>query len=79
MKKKILSILMIAFIATTICSESVLAFPQYTYSDNTDKSEDICEPRAHKIGYVYKVVDDVLYKRLYDFTAQKYIGDWIKA
>ncbi len=79
MKKKIISILMFAFIATTICSESVLAFPQYTYLDNTDKSGDICEPRAHDIRYVYKAVDGVLYKRLYDFTAQKYIGDWIKA
>ena len=79
MRKKIIPILMLAFTFTTMCSESVLAFPQCTYLNNTDNSEGTCEPRANKIDYVYKVVDGVLYKRLYNFTTQEYIGNWIKA
>ena len=34
------------------------------------------ESRVDKIGYQYKVIDNVLYRRLYNFTANKPVGDW---
>lgn len=79
MRKKIVSILMLAFTFTTMCSESVFAFSQYPYLDNTNKIEDICEPRADDIDYQYKVFNGVLYKRLYNFTTQKPLSGWVKA
>lgn len=33
--------------------------------------------RAAAIYYVYKEENGHLYKRLYDFTYQRWIGDWI--
>lgn len=79
MRKKIGTVLTIAFILTITCSNSVLAFPQYLYLDNTDKIGDICEPRADDIAYQYKVINGVLYKRLYNFTTQKPLSGWVKA
>ena len=33
--------------------------------------------RANDIGYVYKTINGKLYKRLYNFTEEEWIGDWI--
>lgn len=79
MRKKIIPILMLAFTFTTMCSKPVLAFPHCTYLNNTDNSEGTCEPRANDIDYQYKVIDGVLYKRLYNFTTHKPLSDWVKA
>lgn len=34
---------------------------------------------ASDIGWKYKVINGVLYKRQYDFTRKQWIGNWIKA
>lgn len=33
-------------------------------------------PRADQIEWVYKVVDEVLYRRKYNFTRGEWVGDW---
>lgn len=35
--------------------------------------------RADKIDYVYKVINGKLYKRLYNFSQEKWVGDWVLA
>ena len=34
-------------------------------------------PRADDIRYVYKMIDGKLHKRLYNYTTNKWVGDWI--
>ncbi len=43
----------------------------YIHADRTE--------RADLIDYVYKIIDGKLYKRLYNFTQEKWVGDWILA
>lgn len=33
--------------------------------------------RADYIKYIYKVIDGKVYKRLYNFTEEEWVGDWI--
>lgn len=33
--------------------------------------------RADYVEYIYKVIDGKVYKRLYNFTEEEWIGDWI--
>ena len=35
------------------------------------------EPRSDVIGWKYKNIDGNLYKRLYNYTKEQWIGDWI--
>ena len=35
------------------------------------------EPRSDVIGWKYKNIDGKLYKRLYNYTKEQWIGDWI--
>ena len=35
------------------------------------------EPRSDVIGWKYKNIDGKLYKRLYNYTKEQCIGDWI--
>ena len=35
------------------------------------------EPRSDVIGWKYKNIDGKLYKRLYNYTKELWIGDWI--
>ncbi|NBI73032.1 hypothetical protein D3Z50_18660 [Clostridiaceae bacterium] len=34
------------------------------------------DPRVDKIGYQYKVIDNVLYRRLYNFSTGEVLSDW---
>lgn len=38
--------------------------------------EETIEPRADVLEYYYKVVDGVVYRRLWNATKQYWIGDW---
>ena len=35
------------------------------------------DPRADGIEWVYRTIDGKAYKRLYNYTTQQWIGDWI--
>ncbi len=76
MRNKMCGILMIICMNMIFCSEPVFAFSQYTYSCNADVQKDIYETKKVKIGYQYKDFGGVLYRRLYDFTNDKPLGDW---
>lgn len=68
----------------TLCI--ILSIPALAKPSNADifynkvfistKSEII--PKANDIGWRYKVVNGVLYKRQYDYTRKQWIGDWIR-
>lgn len=36
-------------------------------------------PFSAKTGWRYKVINGILYKRLYDYTNKRWIGNWIRA
>lgn len=40
-------------------------------------TEATIQPRAHDIQYRYKIENGKMYKRLYNYTTQVWIGDWI--
>ena len=35
--------------------------------------------RADRIEWRYKIIDGVLYKRLYNYSKDEWIGDWVLA
>lgn len=35
-------------------------------------------PLSPKIDWRYKVINGILYKRLYDYTNKRWIGNWIR-
>ena len=76
MRNKVCGILMIICMNMIFCSEPVLAFSQYSYSCKADAQKDFYETKKVKIGYQYKVVEGILYRRLYDFTNNKPLGNW---
>lgn len=34
-------------------------------------------PRGDKIEWVYQLIDGKYYKRLYNYTTNEWVGDWI--
>lgn len=44
---------------------------------STELASDVM--RADVVGWVYKEINGKLYKRLYNYTKQEYIGEWILA
>jgi len=51
--------------------------PVYAYEDLIAHSISVdVEAYAAVTGWRYKTVDGKLYKRLYDYTNQKWIGEW---
>lgn len=81
MNKKRIYKLLIVFVITC----SFLFFDDAQAAETTDSnsyvttSSSMISPRADDIGWRYKTVDGVLYKRQYNYTKKKWIGEWIKA
>lgn len=75
-EKKMITMLTAAFLSTTIFSEGVLAFQQPIYFYDVRGEDAQCEPRADRIGYQYRNVNGVEYRRLYNFTKGIPLGDW---
>lgn len=46
---------------------------------SSDSSESAISPYNTDIRWKYKVMNGVLYKRQYNYTTNKWIGDWVKA
>lgn len=63
------------------CTMLVIASPINTISvqasDTNTYTEAVQSSRSATIGWRYKRVNDVLYKRLYDYSSNSWIGDWI--
>ncbi|MCH4177824.1 MAG: hypothetical protein LKF43_10095 [Streptococcaceae bacterium] len=43
---------------------------------STTDTEITITPRKNIVDWRFKTIDGNLYKRLYDYTAQKWIGSW---
>ena len=73
MKRKLFFYIIIAMVSFNLMSIVALASTDISYvqAENSD-----IEVRVDDIGYQYKVIDNVLYRRLYNFTANKPVGDW---
>lgn len=64
----------------------ILSIPTLAKSSNTDifynkvfiSTNSEITPKANDIGWRYKVINGVLYKRQYDYTRKQWIGDWIR-
>lgn len=48
----------------------------YAYSAPIDSSADYVSPQADIIEWRYKVENGNLYRRLFNYTQNKWIGDW---
>ena len=72
MKRKLFFYIIIAMVSFNLMSIVALASTDISYvqAENSD-----IEVRVDDIGYQYKVIDNVLYRRLYNFTARKPLGD----
>lgn len=46
---------------------------------SSDSSESAISPYNTDIRWKYKVMNGVLCKRQYNYTTNKWIGDWVKA
>lgn len=77
--KKQLCILFVALSFTLSLPFGTDVYASDNPADITTSSSPEITPR--KVGYAwkYKIVDGVLYKRLYNYTFGVWIGDWIKA
>lgn len=80
--KRIMNPIIIHIMALCI----ILNIPAIMKPSNEDMPSNKCfassatelTPKANDIGWRYKVVNGVLYKRQYDYTRMQWIGDWIR-
>ncbi len=73
MKRKLLFYGIMAMVSFNSMSIVALASTDTSY---IQEENSVIEPRVDDIGYQYKVIDNVLYRRLYNFTARKPLSDW---
>lgn len=76
MKKIFFRILTAILISINVFATTVFASPVHKYIDTASEATDI--HREGRIGYQYKVINGVLYKRLYDYVADKALSDWVR-
>ena len=75
MKKRILICLTSSMFILSICP--AINNSSYDFSINTASSIDSTVlPKKDIIGYQYKKVNNIIYRRLYNFSANKPVGDW---
>ena len=72
-------------IATIAIAVSISAFSHITFSPAnsiyaaTSDPSTIVAPMSDKIIWRYKTINHIQYKRLYNLTKHKWVGNWIKA
>ena len=75
MKKRILICLTSSMFILSI--SPAINNSSYDFSINTASSIDSTVlPKKDIIGYQYKKVNNIIYRRLYNFSANKPLGDW---
>lgn len=75
LKKNLKKIILALFMCSALVSVTA---PAYVASEAIISADEIeVEPRTDIKGWVYKVIDGDLYKRLYNYTRNRYEGDWI--
>ncbi len=77
MKKNLLAkFLTMLFVCSILVTNAVPVYASAKTSAICATDAEI-EPRTDIKGWVYKVIDGDLYKRLYNYTRNRYEGDWI--
>ncbi len=79
MKKNIMAF-MLSFIMIVGNGENIVQASDLQITDQTLKTEKKYEnnTRAEIIGWRYKTVNGVLYRRLFNYTHSEWIGNWEK-
>lgn len=70
----------LAYLATIICSLTILSlnpFPVTAAEVVTPDFGAIMTTEADLIDWRYKIEDGKMYKRLYNYTKQVWVGEWI--
>lgn len=78
MKEKIFIILLAVLILSGNIEGNVLASQATSQESLAIEQNYAISPRAEIIDWRYKVVNGVLYKRLYNYTRQEWVGKWIR-
>lgn len=78
MKKKLYLITTLTLLITLFAPTVVFANNTPSFTEHSSIISNEIIPRANDIGYQYKTVKGVLYKRLYNFTLRKPLSSWKK-
>lgn len=79
MKNKITFAILIICTLLTYSNLDFTVFAQSELKNNNTYTKTEPEPTASNIEWRYKIINGVLYKRQYNTTTKKWIGNWIKA
>lgn len=75
MKKRILFCLTSSIFILSICPTITNASSDFSIN-STSSINSTVSPRKDIIGYQYKKVNNIIYRRLYNFSANKPLSDW---
>lgn len=75
--KKIRKGILISLFACFVCTEVVMAGEMVDILQSSSAVDSVDTMRADVIQWVYKEINGKMYRRLYNYTKQEYIGDWI--
>ena len=73
--KKLLKILIVLFMAVVISGG--IGIPAYAQASLIDSGTISVSPLADIIEWRYKVENGLLYKRLFNYTTEQWVGYWI--
>lgn len=65
--------------ASSFCIDAYAAPFSKTAGISNASSPAIATPFKSNIGWRYKISNGILYKRQYDYTLKRWIGEWIRA
>lgn len=68
-KKAVITLFLLTALLSTI--------PVSASANRSNAATSTVTPKAHDIRWIYKKIDGKLYKRLYNHTTRKWVGDWI--
>lgn len=70
-----------ALLVCVVLSGGIGTVPTYASSPtpSVGSTSSVVQPQSDVIDWVYKFIDGKLCKRLYNYTQEKWIGDWIPA
>lgn len=74
--KKNLTLYMILFLLTSTLFPSAVFASTSNSVIPVSSTENTIQPNADVIDYQYRLIDGILYKRLYNYTTKKPLSDW---
>lgn len=71
-------ILSFNFESTVLATSFSTTTPIVIHKNLPESDSSEITPFSADIGWKFKTINGVLYKRLYNYTTREWIGDWIK-